>query len=386
MIIGCAIMVKNESKRILVTLESVAKHVSCVFVLDTGSTDGTPDIISKFCVENNLEIHIAYSEFVNFEVSRNKLLDFTREFPVDWLLLMDCNDELRGNLSAVFKYIEPNPNVSGLLLRQEWWSGTSTSYYNMRFINNSRKWVYKGVVHEYISQDPKPDEDIYVRIDTDVHIFQDRTLDDDKSLKRFDRDYALLYQSYLNDPSNERTVFYLAQTCACLGKKQESLQYYTIRSTMGGFGEEVFHSLLNMGKLRLEIIMAGEQPVDESIPSCFLKAFEHSKRAEPLMFLCQYYRQRGDFMCAYMFIQMACQLSYPTDCILFVDKRCYDYVRWHEMGIVGYYCNMYESGLNGCLKAISAEDKDIDKNNLQFYTNKLHSINESVHQKVAKPT
>jgi hypothetical protein len=46
-----------------------------------------------------------------------------------------------------------------------------------------------------------------------------------------------------------RTVFYLAQTYSCLRKFEDSLKYYELRSTMEGFWEENFQSLLKCGEL-----------------------------------------------------------------------------------------------------------------------------------------
>jgi hypothetical protein len=71
-----------------------------------------------------------------------------------------------------------------------------------------------------------------IRASDNIVIFQDRTQDDDKSGKRFFRDKELLVKSYYQDPLNERTIFYLAQTCACLNHKEESLYYYKLRDVL----------------------------------------------------------------------------------------------------------------------------------------------------------
>ena len=66
---------------------------------------------------------------------------------------------------------------------------------------------------------------------------------------------------------------------------------------------------------------------------------------------------------------MACKLAYPLNQILFVDRRCYTYKRWHVLGIVAFYAQRYKEGKEACLKAIMSEDQEIDITNLAHYLN-----------------
>ena len=70
---------------------------------------------------------------------------------------------------------------------------------------------------------------------------------------------------------------------------------------------------------------------------------------------------------AFMFINAACQLEFPSHCILFVDNYVYDYTRWHLLGIIGFYSGHIPEGRVGCIKAIEHSNADIDRNNLMFY-------------------
>src|SRR5579872_3443916 len=72
-----AIMVKNESARIHVTLESIKGICDKVIILDTGSTDGTQNLIMKWCEENKMKLHMKEGKFEDFSKSRNVLLDFS---------------------------------------------------------------------------------------------------------------------------------------------------------------------------------------------------------------------------------------------------------------------------------------------------------------------
>ncbi len=101
-----ALMVKNEEKRILVSLNSIKTSVSGVALYDTGSEDKTVSVVENFCNENNIKFFLLTGQFEDFSTSRNKLLDFINEINnkkrekntrvFDYVLLLDSNDEYRG--------------------------------------------------------------------------------------------------------------------------------------------------------------------------------------------------------------------------------------------------------------------------------------------------
>lgn len=94
--IAILMMVKNEKKRLRVTLESVKDFADSLVIFDTGSTDNTIDICKEFCEKNKIPLRLKQGDFVNFETSRNVSLDFADSFPdIDFILLMDTNDELK---------------------------------------------------------------------------------------------------------------------------------------------------------------------------------------------------------------------------------------------------------------------------------------------------
>jgi len=76
---------------------------------------------------------------------------------------------------------------------------------------------------------------------------------------------------------------------------------------------------------------------------------------------------------------MACDLAYPRNDILFVNKVDYEYTRWHVMGVVAYYCNQFELGASACKRAIEngaqfKVDAALDESNLKYYMEKLNEI------------
>jgi len=372
--LAAVLMLKNEENSILITLKSVYKFVSCIIIYDTGSTDNTIELIKDFSNIHKINLYLIKGEFVNFSVSRNILLDYADCINVDYLILLDANDELKGNDIPKLQnknYLN-NPNTTGFLVKQSWFTLQSTTeYFNIRFVKNKSGWRYFGSVHEWIKNTSLTNENEHSlpvgKLLTDIYIYQNRTINSENSAKRFIKDKSLLLDDYNKNPKDTRTLFYLAQTCSCLGQKEESFQFYKERSELDGFQEEKFLSFYNCGNLSYEI----NKPWYDTL-SWYFKAFEHSNRIEPLIKISTYYKNIQNWRLAFTFINIACDLEYPKDSTLFVDKFMYDYVRWHLMGIIAFYFNKFKEGKEACLKAIQTNiNTTLDTNNLQFYLDKV---------------
>ena len=371
--LGVVLMVKNEENSIIISLKSVLTFVSCIIIYDTGSTDKTIELIKNFSDIHKINLYLIKGDFVNFSISRNVLLDYADCVDVDYLILLDANDELKGNdiLKLQNKnYI--NPFSTGFLIKQKWFTSQSiTEYFNIRFIKNKSGWRYFGSVHEWIKNTSLTDNiehsiPVY-KILSDIYIYQNRTINSENSGKRFIIDKSLLLDDYNNNPKDTRTLFYLAQTCSCLNQKEESFKYYKERSELEGFQEEKFLSFYICGNLSNEL----NKPWYDTM-NWYIKAIEHSDRVEPFIKISTYYKNIQNWRLAFIFINIACQLEYPKDSILFVDKNMYDYQRWHLMGIIAFYYNKFTEGKNACIKAIETNiNKTLDTNNLQFYLDKV---------------
>lgn len=366
--IALLIMMKNEEKRLHVSLESVVGYVDSIVVYDTGSTDNSLQILKDFADKHKITLRLKEGEFVNFSVSRNVSLDFADSFEdIDFLLLLDVNDELRGGEKLrKFATEQLTTEHNAYLMCQHWWSGKYDKYFNIRFIKTRKGWRYNGSVHEWMADTNKEKGSPAYRMPDDIVLYQDRTKDDDKSSKRFCRDKVLLLEDHKKDPTEPRILFYLAQTCACLNQQEDAFYYYKLRSELDGFQEEKFHAYLKCGEISEKL----NHNWYDSL-SYYMKAVEHSERAEPLIRIAEYYNKTKKWILAYTFADLACSLKYPDHCILFVDKHAYDYTRWHILGIVSYYCGKYKEGKNACQKAIDAGlNLDLDKHNLEFYEKK----------------
>ena len=102
-------IVKNEAVIIERCLASVAPHIDCYVILDTGSTDDTVGLIRQFFLRRGIPGCVHHGSFRNFETTRNEALHLAEQsadLAFDYLLLLDADmeffaepgwrDDLRG--------------------------------------------------------------------------------------------------------------------------------------------------------------------------------------------------------------------------------------------------------------------------------------------------
>src|SRR5688572_7367391 len=97
-------IVKNEMANIERCLRSVADHIDCWVIGDTGSTDGTQDLVKNFFADRGIPGELRAFPFYNFGQARNAALDhaYALSLQYDYLLFSDADMELAVN-DANFK-------------------------------------------------------------------------------------------------------------------------------------------------------------------------------------------------------------------------------------------------------------------------------------------
>lgn len=392
-----AMMIRNEEKTILKSLNSCKNIVTSIRIYDTGSTDETLNIIETFKSDNpHINVDVKYGEFVDFSISRNVLLEFVENtVNSDFVILLDSNDELKGDKELLkFLKIQKNHNdekVTGYLLRQKWFTGNSMdTYFNIRLIKGNSGWRYNSPVHEYITNKKNP-QSITVKVDIpEIIIYQDRTQDCENSFKRFKRDKIILLREHLKHPTDTRTLFYLAQTYGSLNLNKDAYYFYKLRTELGGYEEEKYHSYFRMGEISRNLNFDSTVYI-----KWFMKALGllYIPRVEPLVEIINYYLFNNvNYTMAGLFSNLALKLKYPDYCNLFINKQHYDYTRYHLDGIIQYYLNNVEQGKDSCQKAIDYNQNLLKKSsehvkNMISYRMKFDIDNFKMYDKLdVKPT
>jgi len=93
------IICKNEAHIIKETLENLCKYINFSYyvISDTGSTDGTQEIIKSFFKSKNIKGNLYEDEWKDFGYNRSLALKYAFN-KTDYILIFDADDKIYGNL------------------------------------------------------------------------------------------------------------------------------------------------------------------------------------------------------------------------------------------------------------------------------------------------
>lgn len=305
-------IVKDEAAIIGRCLDAAAPWVDCYAIHDTGSTDGTPEVIETHMAALGVPGVVTHGEFRNFAQARNDALAHGRASGADWLLLVDADMELVVDDPAW------RDGLTGDAHTVVQAAGDFT-YSNVRLVCTGAVAEYVGVTHEVLTVDATPLEGLRLLDHVDGSSRPDK----------YERDLRLLTDAHQADPGDTRTVFYLAQTHRDAGNLVDALGTYAHRAAMGGWPEEVWYSLFQIAVL---VERLGGDPV-----AAYLAAFDYRpSRAEPLVELARYHREHDQVCAAWLFAEKAAALPLPDD-VLFIDTSAYGWRLHDEAAIAAYW-------------------------------------------------
>lgn len=359
------IMIKNEASVIKQTLQPyVDAGLNSFLVLDTGSTDDTVLVTKKFFEENHVNRAVIKQEpFVDFATSRSRALQLAQEsFPNACFMLMPDAEWYMNNVKSLVKFCELNKYGAEASYLVHIICG-QLDYYVRRLIRCHTNTYFVGSVHEELNNISLK------KVSTDCFFdWRPSTYGQEKSQKRWTRDCAILLKEYEKDPNNARTVFYLAQTYACLGDLKNACFWYERRTKMLGWDEENFIAYYKLAQVYEAL---GEW--DKALAAYFKALSLRPCRAEPLVRLAQHYLDTGDKELCFLFAQRAVELPYPSSDVLFIEKEMYDYTRYDLLGASAWYVGQFNLGEKAVLNAINAHpnERRLYKN-LECYVNYAH--------------
>lgn len=244
---------KDESSVIERMLNSNKNIVDLIVCNDTGSTDGTQDLIKKWGNDNNIPVYVFERPFDNFGSSRNwameKLKEVVDELKWDsndvygyWI---DCDEEIIVNSN-----FDKSQFVNDIYMINTYID--QMKYTRNTFFRLSKQFRWYGVVHEFIISD---DKNITSGLATDIHV---KVSMDGNSWKgnipsKY-KSHAFELEKYIdNDRRDPRWIFYTAQSwhdSASTNDREENLErlrrsikYYKERvERPDGYPEEIFYS------------------------------------------------------------------------------------------------------------------------------------------------
>jgi len=328
-------IVKDEAHCILIMLESAAKISDAIVIADTGSTDGTQDLIRKFGEDNNIPTYVFERPFDDFEKSRNfgmeKARDVVKELGWDsndcWTWWCDADETIIVDPKFDKKQFNKDLFMINTYIGQ-------MKYTRNTFARVSKPFRFYGPVHEFIVCD---EQNITSGLAEDVHVdvkMIGKSWQGDIAEKYASHSYKL--EAYINkNRQDPRWIFYTAQSyhdsASIKDNKEEneerlrrSLKYYRERvSRTDGYAEEIYYAQYRIGTI-MRII---EEPWHMTHME-LLKAYQIDPlRGESIKVIIDHYLQMGDWNMAYLYSKFAKTTfhgknPYPTR-LLFVDEATY---------------------------------------------------------------
>lgn len=362
--IGLCMIVKNEAPRLARALKAASKISKYWIICDTGSTDETLATIEQTANELKATYEIHSVPFVNFEQARNAALDWAHasDFPWDYLLLQDADMELIVEDPEAIRAARTRFDPPAFSLEQRTHGFGSLSYWNIRLIHRDLRARYIGVTHEYLRCSMPS------KLLSGMH-FIDHA-DGSNRIEKFERDLKLLEQAIKDDPTDARTVFYLAQTYRDLGRYREAVEMYGQRATMGGFEEEVWYSIMSQARCHREL---GE--IHHFVQLMAVAIDKRPTRAEPFYELARYFRAVGSHAICTLLAEAGLRIPYPEDDVLFIEPFVYRFGLIEEISIAAFYSQDPEQWSRGkwaCLHLIENSatppaQREQAERNLKFY-------------------
>jgi glycosyltransferase involved in cell wall biosynthesis len=385
-----ATMVKNEAKIILNMLQSVAPYIDYWVIEDTGSTDGTQQIIRDFFQKEGIPGFL-YEEAWKFHgYNRDhvlqKALAANSEAQCDFILRLDA-DEL----------LEIDDNFDWEMLHQ-YDSWQVPSYHGDLLVN--RKWIWRTGLPWYFQHDP---------IHETIHCHKDYTIGNlPLSFKMIVLANGVSYENpkkYLKDALDMENKL-IVQTEKNLAKDDLYHLWYIAKSYYDGagaqehflFGEEHSLEYYRRAKFYFESYLKlrnflGESPhyheedwvsytyvllgriatkLSEdwgSVQELFLTSHSYSpRRAEGLFAIAQHYFYNDDMAKAYLYTSKLIKLNNPfPDCMAFVESPVYadtGWERWDMHSVASYWIGEFQETKNACCKIIEQHKKQLNEKQL----------------------
>jgi glycosyltransferase involved in cell wall biosynthesis len=229
-------IVKDESHIIADTLAHLCEHFEFSYwvISDTGSTDGTQEIIRTFFAERGIPGELTEDEWRDFGYNRTVALQHAYN-KTDYLLVWDADDSIVGRIPLP----QPLTNDSYML--------SFHTYYRTSIVNNRKRWTYKGVLHECImpSESTTPNQNIT----GDYRCVSGRAGSRNKDPQKYLKDALLLERGLSEEPDNSRYAFYCANSYYDAGKPDKALEFYKRTLSMDGWSEEKYISCLTLYEL-----------------------------------------------------------------------------------------------------------------------------------------
>lgn len=218
--VSICMIAKNEEKRIERCLQSLAPYGFEIVIVDTGSTDSTKEIASKYtsCIYD-------FTWVDDFSAARNFSLEKASN---DWIFMMDCDEWIESiDIEELTYFRKHLSHAVGSVTRQNI-TGTPehpgrTVDQTERFFNRKR-FRYTGRIHEQIT--PKFEKTLEAFLLNTVIGHDGYLMTEDQRQAKSHRNVSLLEKELAEDPENPYIMYQLGKGYDIINAYDKSCVYY----------------------------------------------------------------------------------------------------------------------------------------------------------------
>lgn len=356
-------IVKNETKVLPRLFESVASYIDYAVISDTGSTDGTQELIKELAAKHNIPVEVHQHEWVNFGHNRQLALDAAvAANKADFILFIDADEEFKVSDPLFYEKLDTEYTYQIQKHHGE------TRYYLNALVNvKNSKWSWHAPVHNYITCDQpikiKCLEEAWIV----YHEHQGAKSAGLTVKEKYLKDAKILEEQVMKNPKDTRSHFYLAQSYLDAGEKQKAVYWYKRTLELNGWIEERYVAAWRLGQLTSDTI-------NESIGYFLTAQILIPDRLESIYTLIRMLRISKNYATGYQlgigFLRCITEKSYK----LYTIPAIYDHLFYDELSICAFYSNdikLFEHLANMALKGkmITEESSKRIKKNLASLSN-----------------
>ena len=353
-------IVKNEAHVIERCIASVRPVIDAYCIVDTGSTDGTQDVIRRAL--EGMPGEVIDRPWHDFGTNRSEALELARPFG-EYSLMIDADVECI--LEPTFDPVEFRRSLTA---DHYWITFRDRTEYQRPLISTTRlPYRYRGVLHEYLEP---PSGAVDGGLVSGLHY---RSSYDGASWRdpaKYGRDAETLARAIHEGRDPDllgRYTFYLAQSLRDAGANEGAALMYRKRAEMPGWEQETYVAWLWHARM----LRATGKPLNEILDALMRAQEVVPTRAEAWCDAATYCREDKLHQAAYVFARRALDMDRPTEG-LFVEPEVYTWRALYEYSISAYYAGDHVGGLRACHRLLYADllppaEREATERNVEVY-------------------
>lgn len=219
--ISVCIIAKNEEKRIARCLESLLPYDFEIVIVDTGSTDRTKEIASKYtsCIYD-------FEWIDDFSAARNFSLEKASN---NWIFMMDCDEWVESLNMEEFTYFRKHlSHAVGSVTRKNL-TGTPEYHYltfdQTERLFNKKHFHYTQRIHEQLT--PKFGKDLEAILLNTTIGHDGYLMTEAEKERKSHRNISLLEEELKENPDNPYILYQLGNGYDIIGASEKAIEYYS---------------------------------------------------------------------------------------------------------------------------------------------------------------